>query len=287
MQKVSRHLRKQSEELLYLLDSTSVTLKGREFDRWTLDNKTRNTQGIKLHVLYAAQTRAPVWQSISAANVNDVEKAVDVPLEKGAMYVFDKGYCDYNWWHRIDTAGAWFVTRFKKNAGFHVEQERAISEAAAGIVLQDQVVRFKYKYQGGNRINHYDKPLRCITIVRHDKPTPLVLATNDLSSDALVIAQRYRERWDIELFFKWIKQHLKVKKFFGRTENAVRIQLLTALISYLLVALYKQTHGLKQSLWDCLCLIRASLFQRPDTEAALHRKRRRQEAAACMQIGLF
>ena len=288
MQQVSRPLRKQSEQLLYLLDSTSITLKGREFDRWTLSNRTRNTQGIKLHVLYAAPLHAPVWHSISAANVNDVEMAGEVPLQEGALYVFDKGYCDYNWWHRIDQAGAQFVTRFKRNAGLRVERERAIPADAAGVVLQDRIVRFKYKHPGGHRINQYDKPLRCITIARLGKATPLVLATNDLTSDALAIAQRYKERWDIELFFKWIKQHLKIKKFFGRTENAVRIQLLTALISYLLVALYKQTHGLKQSLWECLCRVRATLFQRPDIEASLYRKRRRQaEQMARIQPSLF
>lgn len=274
MLKASRQLRKQTKQLLYLLDSTSITLKGREFDRWTLANRTRNTQGIKLHVLYARPIHAPAWHSISAANVNDVEMAGEVPLQEGAMYVFDKGYCDYNWWHRIDLAGAKFVTRFKRNAGLRVEQERGIAADAAGIVLQDRIVRFKYRHQGGKRINHYDKPLRCITVARDDKPTPLVLATNDLTSDAFEIAQRYKERWDIELFFKWIKQHLKIKKFFGRTENAVRIQLLTALISYLLVALYRQTHGLKKSLWECLCLIRATLFHRPDIDASQYRKRR-------------
>ena len=274
MQKVSRQLRQQTTQLLYLLDSTSITLKGREFDRWTLANRTRNTQGIKLHVLYARPIHAPAWHSISAANVNDVEMAGAVPLQEGAMYVFDKGYCDYNWWHRIDRAGAKFVTRFKRNAGLRVEQERGIAADAAGIVLQDRIVRFKHKHQGGKRINHYDKPLRCITVTRAGKPTPLVLATNDLSGDAIEIAQRYKERWDIELFFKWIKQHLKIRTFFGRSENAVRIQLLTALISYLLVALYRQTHGWKQSLWECLCRIRATLFQRPDTDASQYRKRR-------------
>ncbi|HEY4541133.1 MAG TPA: transposase, partial [Noviherbaspirillum sp.] len=95
MQQVSRPVRKQGEELLYLLDSTSITLKGREFERWTRANRTRHTQGIKQHVLYAAQPQAPVWHSISAANVNDVQKADEVPLQAGALYVFDKGYCDY------------------------------------------------------------------------------------------------------------------------------------------------------------------------------------------------
>lgn len=288
MHKVSRQLRQQTKELMYLLDSTSITLKGKEFDRWTQENRTRYTQGIKLHVLYEAQTQAPVWKCFSAANVNDVEKARNVPLEKGAVYVFDKGYCDYNWWHQIEVSGAFFVTRFKRNAGLKFVSERPIPNDVCDRVLQDQIVCFKNKHPGGKRINHYEKPLRCITVARPDKPTPLVLATNDLTSDAIDIAQRYKERWGIELFFKWIKQHLKVKKFFGRSENAVRIQLLTALISYLLVAIYKQTHNVKQSLWECLCMIRATLFQRVETDDSLYRRRKKEHAEmARLQLRLI
>lgn len=288
MGQVARPMRKESKELMFLLDSTSITLKGREFERWTPQNKTRNTQGIKLHVLLESLSQTPAWHSFSAANVNDVELAREVKLEEGALYVFDKGYCDYNWWNSIDTAGARFVTRFKKNASLMITEERDIPEDERDTVLHDQLVTFKSKHPGGKRINLYSKPLRRITVVRHDKPTPLVLSTNDLEASALEIAQRYKERWAIELFFKWIKQHLKIKKFLGRTENAVRIQILTALISYLLVALYKQRHGLTQSLWDCLCLIRATLFQRPASEA--HRHRRRQVDAqkfAQIQPALF
>ena len=272
---VSRSLRNESCELMYLLDSTSITLKGREFDRWTLADRTRNTQGVKHHVLFNGFTQTPHWYRLSAANVKDVQLSGEVPLRKEALYVFDKGYCDDNWWHRIDTAGARFVTRFKKNAALVAVEERTIPPDATDSVLADCIVRFKSKHPGGNRLNLYDKPLRCITIVRHDKPTPLVLATNDLTSPALEIAQRYKERWAIELFFKWVKQHLKIEQFLGRSENAVRIQLLTALISHLLVALYKQRNGFKQSLWECLCLIRATLFQRPEIEEFIHRRRRR------------
>jgi IS4 transposase len=268
---------------MYLLDSTSVTLKGREFDRWTANSKTRHTQGIKLHVLMESLSKAPAWHGFSSPNVNDVELARDVPLQQGALYVFDKGYCDYNWWHRIDCAGARFVTRFKKNAGLRVVQELDIPAEQRDVVLEDRLVEFRSKYPGGGRKNCYNKPLRCVTIARPDKPTPLVLATNDLVASAAEIAQRYKERWAIELFFKWIKQHLKIKSFLGRTENAVRIQILTALISYLLVALYKQRHGLPQTLWDCLCLVRATLFQRVQTEASRYR-RRREEALQLAQI---
>lgn len=288
MGQVSGSLRKDCKELMYLLDSTSVTLKGREFERWTADNKTRNTQGIKLHMLMESTSQAPAWHSFSAANVNDVELARQVPLEPGALYVFDKGYCDYNWWHQIDSAGACFVTRFKKNAGLKVVEELHIPTEQRHLVLRDHLVAFRNKYTGGNRKIAYEKPLRCVTIVRDDKPTPLVLATNDLIAPAAEIAQRYKERWAIELFFKWIKQHLKIKNFLGRSENAVRIQILTALISYMLVALHKQRHRIEDTLWECLCVIRATLFQRFETEASRHR-RRSQDATrqAQLQPSLF
>lgn len=283
---VSRKLRRDGDELMYLLDSTSLTLKGREFDRWTLDNSTRNTQGIKVHVLLDAATDTPDWYSFSAANVNDIQKAWDVPLRRGALYVFDKGYCDYSWWHAIDQAGALFVTRFKTNAGLQVIEERKIPENAAG-VIKDEIVQLKHKH-GGGRSNRYVVPLRRVTIARPDKPTPLVLATNDMESSALEIAQRYKERWGIELFFKWIKQHLKIKTFFGETENAVRIQVLTALISYMLVALYKQRHDVKATLWECLVLVRETLFQRVDTEASRYRRiRQHREDLAKIQPCLF
>jgi IS4 transposase len=288
MGQASRSLRKDSKELMFLLDSTSITLKGREFDKWTLANKNRNTQGIKLHVLTDAQTETPNWHSFSAANVNDVELVGEIPLRADAYYVFDKGYCDYNWWHCIDSAKSRFVTRFKKNAALIVQKERAIPKKAQGIVLQDQIVKFKNKSAAGRRNTYYDKALRCITIARADKPTPMVLATNDLRSPATAIAQRYKERWGIEMFFKWVKQHLKIKKFLGRTENAVRIQILTALISYLLIALYKQRHAMTETLWQCLSLVRATLFQRRQAEESSYRRRKQEaEFAAQMQPCLF
>ena len=287
MGQVSSQLRQQSKELMFLLDSTSLTLKGREFDRWTSNNATRNTQGIKLHVLLESVAQTPAWTEFSAANINDVTLAASVPLQNGALYVFDKGYCDYNWWYSIGLAGARFVTRFKYNAGLQVVEERDIPTEDQGMVLHDQIVKFKGKNLGGGRINnHFDKPLRRVTIVRPDKPTPIVLATNDFTASAWEIGQRYKERWAIELFFKWIKQHLKIKKFLGRSEKAVRIQILTALISYLLVALHKQRHSLKQSLWDCLCLVRVALFQHFETGQSRYRRRRQdaQHAAAMQQV---
>jgi len=286
MKLTSRRVRSDSAELMYLLDSTSLTLKGREFDRWTMDNSTRNTQGMKVHVLLDASTQCPDWYSFSAANVNDIQKAWEVPLCRGALYVFDKGYCDYSWWHAINEAGAFFVTRFKSNAGLSVVEQREIPTDAEG-VISDEIVQLKHRNSGGKK-NPYISVLRRVTIARPDKETPLVLATNDLQSSALEIAKRYKERWGIELFFKWIKQHLKIKSFFGRTENAVRIQVLTALISYLLIALYKQRTAYNGTLWECLVLVRETLFQRGGTEVSRYRRQRRyREEVAARQGCLF
>lgn len=285
MGKVSRKLRQEMKPLMCLLDSTSITLKGREFDSWTVDNRNRNTQGIKLHVLLDAASHAPLWHDFSAPNVNDVTQAWQVPLQPDMLYVFDKGYCDYNWWAKIDEAGSRFVTRFKNNAGIGTVEDLPIPDEAKGSVLRDELVRLKYTHLGKQRLNRYDKVLRRITIHRSDKDTPLVLATNDLDSSALEIGKRYKERWEIELFFKWLKQHLKIKAFLGRSRNAVHIQIVTALIAYLLVALYKQVHRVNQTLWHCLGLIAATLFELPvtDTKPPRTRPRRTRTLASAQQ----
>lgn len=285
---VSRQLRRDATELLYLLDSTSITLKGKGFDDWTMDNKTRFTQGVKVHVLYSASDQIPCRVEVTAPNVNDVEEGRKLPIQAGATYVFDKGYYDFNWWKDIDQCGARFVTRFKSNVAVEVVQAQPIEGASAQVVLGDEEVRFRHRCPGGKRRNAYEKPLRRITVARSAKEKPLVLVTNDLTSPAETIAQLYKDRWQIELFFKWIKQHLKLKKWLGRSENAVRTQILTALIAYLLVALYKAAHGLKESLWIILATLRASLFQRTDTEREIGRRRKRvREELARRQSGLF
>jgi putative transposase len=144
-------------------------------------------------------------------------------------------------------------------------------------------VRFGNKKPRGGRNNPYTGMLRRIEVHR-DNDVPLVLATNDLKSAALTIAERYKSRWQIELFFKWIKQHLKIRRFMGRSQTAVSIQLLTALIAYLLVALHAKATGLKASLWMVVSELRSTLFQRVDTELHRHRCwRERQKELAVRQ----
>ena len=288
MSKAHRNLRREGEELLYLLDSSSISLKGPGFDTWTRGNSTRNTQGIKLHVLYAGNDEIPVQHSITAPNVNDIEEGRKLPIEPGAIYIFDKGYCDYNWWNKINERKALFVTRFKYNAALEVECASPIPAQDAAIVLKDEIVRFANKHPRGGRKNHYKNSLRRITVARPDHDRPLVLATNDLVSPASAIALRYKDRWGIELFFKWIKQHLKIKSFLGHNENSVRIQIITALITYLLLSIYRKAQNYGGSLWILMAEVRATIFQRPSIEA--ERYRRRTEALtdfASRQGGLF
>ena len=281
---VQRTVRREVQPLLHLLDSTSITLKGRDFDDWTFDTRTNHTQGLKLHVMYATQQQAPCWHALTAANVNDVDVARTLQLEPGQRYVFDKGYCDYAWWHAIAQTNAIFVTRFKRNAAVRVERSLPIPLQDQETVLADEVVCFKYRHNRAGHTNPYTAPLRRVVVARPEHATPLELATNDLDTPA------YKARWGIELFFKWIKQHLKLKRFLGRSENAVKIQILTALIAYLLVALYRHRHAPKQSLWQCLATLRASLFQRPILEAhhrRAHRRRRQRLALLDEQSRLF
>ena len=275
MQQARGSVPAQAQEFLQLLDSTSITLKGPGFDDWTLENRTRNTQGLKLHLVLGLAQQAPLAQSISAANLNDLDYARTLDIQPGAIYVFDKAYCDYSWWWKMSQEGARFVTRFKRNARLEVKRARRIPRNARELILKDELVLLSNKNPGGRRSNPYSDALRRIEVARAGKPA-LVLATNDLKSSALRIAERHKARWQIELFFKWIKQHLNIKRFLGRTQNAVRIQILTALIAYLLVRLYARAHGVKTSLWLLLSELRASLFQRPQIELHRHRRWRQQ-----------
>lgn len=279
-----RSVARQGRELLYLLDATPIPLKGRGFDDWARHNHSARTQGLKVHLLYAPQAQVPVYSHITPPNVNDVEDARRLAIESGATYVFDKGYCDYGWWHAIDRQHARFVTRFKRNAALQTLEQRAIPAVDQARILEDHVVGFNNRRPRGGKVNPYQAPLRRIVVARPGHKTPLVLATNDFDRSALEVADLYKARWQIELFFKWIKQHLKIKRFLGRSENAVRIQILTALIAYLLVALYRRRHGITTSLRLCLTMLSATLFQRVETDAhLLHKQRRRTQAIQAVQ----
>lgn len=276
-----RSIRSQREELLYLLDATTVDLPARGCDRGHAS--ARGNHGMKLHLLFEANTAAVAQASITPANINDITEARKLAIVPSATYVFDRGYCNYNWWHSIDQQQARWVSRFKRDAALTYLRERPTT---AGI-LRDSVVAFTLRTPRGGHRNSYSSPLRRIEVERPDA-VPLVLATNDLTSAAEEIAALYKRRWQIELLFKWVKQHLQIRRFVGHNENAVRIQLLTALIAYMLVLLLKQATGSKDSLWMLLAQLRHSLFQRPRTEQSWWRRKRAQkEYLAAVQPALL
>lgn len=268
-------IQRQLGDMLYLLDSTPIPLKGLGFDEWASSQRTRRTQGLKVHMLYRPDVELPAYSHITAPNINDIEDARELDIEPGATYVFDKGYCDYNWWYSFEQSKAWFVTRFKSNAALTVQKALDVPLEDRQQVLSDESVVFKNSHPGGRRRNHYSSALRRITIYREDKK-PLVLATNDFTRTAAEIADLYKARWRIELFFKWLKQNLKIKRFFGRSEKAVKTQIYIALITYLLVWLHRFAAGLSGTLKHNLVLISTTLFHRPETEYALYRRRKRQ-----------
>jgi putative transposase len=281
-----RGMRAQREELLYLIDASTVDLPARGCKELRGHASAHGNHGVKLHLLLQANDSLPAAASITPANVNDITEGRKFAIEAGATYVFDKGYCHYNWWHGIDQQGARWVTRFKRDAVLNVVSERPL-EPHAPDILRDTIVAFALRTPRGGHRNLYSTPLRRIEVARPDA-APLVLATNDLTSPAQEIAQLYKQRWQIELFFKWIKQHLQIRHFVGANENAVRIQLLVALIAYVLVSMLKTATQFKGSMWMLLAQLRPALFQRPATDQSCWRRRRaRQEYIAAVQTPLF
>lgn len=256
-------IRKEFGDIIRIVDSSPISLTGRWFDDWTKDNKTNRTQGLKLHVEYDLGSKFLTKASLSAANVNDVTEVQKWEQESGTTYVLDKGYCDYNWWWKMRQNNAFFVTRAKKNAAIETVKVHTVSceEAALGII-SDEVIIFKNKSPRGGKKNLYSDELRRIVVARPDKETPLVLITNRSDLKATQVAELYKQRWQIELLFKCLKQNLKIKKFVGSGENAVKIQIITAIIAYMLLMLLKKASRSKVSMHTFLNQIKTKLFHR-------------------------
>jgi hypothetical protein len=245
---------KEINEVVRLLDSSPIQLRGKGYE-WTKEYATHQIQGLKLHVEYDLALEAPMKIEISHPNCNDVVMGQRWLIKPDTIYVFDKGYYDFNWWWSIHQQGASFVTRLKKNVAICMVKE---NEVNGETVLEDGNFRLKNKNPRGGKVNLYQEPLRRISIKREGKK-PLILVTNRHDLPADVIGSLYKSRWEIELFFKWIKQNLKIKKFLGKSANAVKIQLATALIAYLLVLLFKNVTKDKRHLYLVLVWARYNL----------------------------
>jgi len=219
-------LRREGDAMVRLIDATPIPLP--QLCAWATSNG--RTRGLKLHVVYNPHADQPLRIEISPANVNDITVGLAFPIEPGASYVFDKGYCDHDWWRRLDKAGCRFVTRPKVNLRLDAVASLDLPAKTGNgfTVLCDEI---GHHVAGGTKLNF---PLRRLTL-KIDDGRQFTLITNDLDACALEIGQLYKSRWDIELLFRWIKQHLKIRGFLGRSENAIRIQILTAMIAFLLL----------------------------------------------------
>jgi IS4 transposase len=251
-------LRQDGEALIRLLDATPIPLKGDGF-AWAEANA--RTRGLKLHLLHDLRQRRPVWFDVTSAKIDDVVAGRAIPLEPGASYVFDKGYTDYRWWAAIIAAKAFFVTRRKRNAHCRLVRQRT---ATGEGILADRLIRIGHRQpRGGAPVNPlYDVELREIVVARADHDEPLHLLTNDRKRPATAIAQLYKARWEIELLFKWLKQNLKIRRFLGRSENAVRMQIYVALIAFMLLRILHHTaaRAFKDGTALLLISIRLALF---------------------------
>jgi len=253
MKQAHRGLRRALEDTVYLIDSTSLRLNELSKD-WA--RFSTGVCGAKAHIVYDADAICPVYMSVTAANVNDITAAKDMPIEAGATYVFDLGYYDYGWWAKLDKAGCRIVTRFKSNTPLQEIEERTVVEG--GPVLSDRV-GFLPARQAKNRKNPFGDPVREVRVVI-DTGKILRILSNDLDASAEEIASLYKRRWDIELFFRWVKQTLKIKKFLGASENAIRIQVAVALIAYLLLRLAHAAQKSGMTLLTFSRLVRSNLM---------------------------
>ena len=253
LEKVRGNLpKKDASEIVRLIDSTTIDLNLNQF-QWASFRSTK--AGIKLHTVFDPDAEVPTYFEMTTAKVNDRKAVHKLPILPGATYVVDRAYNDYGWYYRLTQQGTHFVGRMKSNAVYEVIENK---ETNAGHILKDQVIRLRsVKAKKDCPIN-----LRRITIVREEDDKVLSFITNDLDRTAQQIADLYKARWQIELFFKWIKQNLEIKRFFGRSENAVKIQVLTAMIAYLLLRLAQLSTHCKISLQQIARRVSLNLTKR-------------------------
>ena len=225
-----RPLRKRLSGLTYLIDSTGLRLDARSQD-WARFSAT--ACGVKLHIIYDGDADRPIYAAITPARTNDITAAQQMPIEPGATYVFDLGYYDYAWWKRLDDQGCRIVTRFKKNTPLEVSEEMPVEPG--GAILSDRI-GFLPKRQGAGRSNPMQDAVREVRVATETGKLLRILS-NDLDAPAAELAELYKRRWAIELFFRWVKQTLKITRFFGIGDNAVKTQIAVALIAFLLLRL--------------------------------------------------
>src|SRR5271163_3071370 len=251
---LDRQTRRDGAQMVKLIDATPIPLG--KLCNWAKSNG--RIRGLKVHVVFDPKADYPSILDITDANVNDAQIGRTIAIEPGATYVFDKGYCHYGWWTAIAEEGALFVTRPKPNMRLDIVGERPIALAHGDgfTVLEDHEVRFASKGDSQLPIR-----LRRLRVQRTDGKT-ITLLTNDLERAAADIAALYKARWQIELLFRWIKQHLHIRRFLGNNDNAIRLQIFAAMIAYALLRIAARRHCVKIPILRFTDLVALCLFER-------------------------
>lgn len=262
----------------YAVDSTIIDLCMSVF-RWALFRSTKS--GIKIHTQIDIITEIPVFYRITNANVSDY-KAMDwIDYESNACYIFDRGYFDLARLFRIHLCGAFFVIREKGKPAFEVVDGDEMLDGKDGVLL-DQTIRFTREHNAGN----YPTKLRRIVYYAEDLGRSFVYYTNNFYLAAKDIALLYRCRWQVELFFKWIKQHLRVKRFWGDSENAVRIQIHVAIITYCLVSIIEHDLKLGRPVFEVMRILGSSLLVKDDLLELFRQRQNDMDNSGQMELNL-
>jgi hypothetical protein len=275
-----RGLRRAAGEAVRLIDSTSVRLSSLSADWATFSS---DVYGAKVHIIYDPTADRPTYFAVTPANVNDITVAKVMPIEAGGTYVYDLAYYDYGWWAELDALGCRFVTRLKKNTPFVAVHENQV--APNSDIVSDRIGHLPARL-AASRKNPLQVPVREIRVII-ESGKMLRIVTNDLDASAQEIADLYKQRWQIELFFRWVKQTLRIKHFLGVSENAVRIQIAVALIAFLLLRIAQATQKAVHSPLEFARLVRANLMHRRPIDRLLQPLQPIEINANQLKLGLY
>ena len=245
---------------VYALDATTIDLCLSLFD-WAPFRTAK--AAVKMHTLLDLRGAIPAFIHISDGKMHEVNVLDFLPIEAGAFYVMDRGYLDFTRLYKMHQAGAFFVTRAKRNMNARRVYSGAVDRTTGMVCDQTITMNGFYVSQG------YPEHLRRIRFKDPDNGKTLIFLTNNTTLPALTIAALYKQRWQVELFFKWIKQHLRIKKFLGTSENAVKTQIWCAVSTYVLIAIIKKELHLDASLYTLLQILSVSVFEKTQISCAL------------------
>ncbi len=266
-------------ETLYALDSTTIDLCLSVFP-WALFRSTK--AAVKMHTLLDLRGAIPSFIHISDGKLHDVNVLDLLIPEAGAIYVMDRGYLDFERLHVLHQAGAFFVTRAKSNLDAHRIYSAAV-DRSTGIICDQTIALNGYYSQ-----RHYPDHLRRIRFKDAETAKALVFLTNQFVLPASTVCTLYKARWQVELFFKWIKQHLRIKRFYGTSENAVKSQIWIAVSVYVLVAIVKKRLNLDASLYTLLQILSVTLFEKmPIYQTLIGNDSKSNDHVQCNQLNLF